>query len=68
MTKKYEKKPRRSYPTPPRSNRDRALARNAEWEKLSPAQQIAALDARLGVGVGAVKQRARLAAAMKAKA
>lgn len=30
------------------------------WRKLSPQEQIAALDERLGVGVGAVKQRARI--------
>jgi hypothetical protein len=44
-------------------------ARRAEAEKmneanalLSPAQKIAKLDKRLGVGEGAVKERARLAA------
>lgn len=34
--------------------------RNAEWRKLTPAQQLADLDARLGVGVGATRQRAKL--------
>lgn len=44
-------------------------ARRAKAEKmeaanalLSPTQKIAKLDSRLGVGVGAVKERARLAA------
>lgn len=33
----------------------------AEWRTLTPQQQIVALDLRLGIGVGARKQRARLA-------
>lgn len=37
-----------------------ANERNAAWAKLSPAQQLKALDERLGKGVGAAKQRARL--------
>lgn len=45
-----------------------AVARQEEWEKLSPQQQLAELDRRLGKGVGAKKQRARLAKAIgKAK-
>ena len=35
--------------------------RNLAWQKLTPAQRIASLDARLGVGQGAKKQRAKLA-------
>ncbi len=35
-------------------------ALKAKREKLSAAQQIKELDARLGVGVGAKKERARL--------
>lgn len=31
------------------------------WRALSATEQLAALDRRLGVGVGATKQRARLA-------
>jgi len=30
------------------------------WRKLSPQQQLDALDARLGKGVGATKQREKL--------
>lgn len=41
-----------------------AEGRQAEYEKLSPAEQIALLDARLGKGIGAKKQRARLAKAL----
>lgn len=37
-----------------------AAERQATREKLSPSQQLAVLDSRLGVGVGAVKERARL--------
>lgn len=45
-----------------------AEGRLEEYTKLTPAQQIALLDARLGKGVGAEKQRARIAkAADKAK-
>jgi hypothetical protein len=45
-----------------------AEGRQEEYTKLTPAQQIALLDARLGKDVGAVKQRARIAkAAAKAK-
>lgn len=37
-----------------------ASERNASWSKLSPKEQLEALDRRLGKGVGAAKQRARL--------
>lgn len=46
--------------------RDEATERNAAWAELSPAKQLAELDRRLGRGVGAVKQRARLARATRA--
>lgn len=41
--------------------REEAEARNSAWRALSPKEQLASLDRRLGKGVGAVKQRARIA-------
>ena len=35
--------------------------RNAEWRALTPQQQVQELDRRLGVGLGAAKQRKRIA-------
>ena len=37
-----------------------AKVRNEAWAKLTPEQQIADLDRRLGKDVGAKKQRARI--------
>ena len=45
-----------------------AHLRNTRWAALTPAQQLAELDKRLGVGVGAKKQRARLAMAPRGAA
>jgi hypothetical protein len=42
-----------------------AVKRNEAWNKLSPAQQLAELDKRLGVGIGAAKQRAKIAALLE---
>lgn len=39
---------------------EEATQRAARWTKLSPVQQLKELDDRLGEGVGAQKQRARL--------
>ncbi len=41
--------------------------RLAVWQKLSSTEQLAALDRRLGKGVGATKQRKRLEAAVGGK-
>jgi hypothetical protein len=38
-----------------------ALLRNEAWAKLSTTEKLAALDKRLGKGVGAKRQRAKLA-------
>lgn len=43
-----------------------ASERNDAWAELSPAKQLAELDRRLGKGVGARRQRARLARAARA--
>ncbi len=40
--------------------REEAALRVAIWQKISPANQLLCLDGRLGIGVGAVKQRERL--------
>ena len=37
-----------------------AIARNKYWAQLTPEQQIADLDKRLGKGIGAKKQRDRI--------
>ena len=37
-----------------------AIVRNEAWAQLTPEQQIADLDRRLGKGIGAKKQRARI--------
>ena len=40
--------------------RSEADARNERWASLTPKQQLAELDLRLGIGVGAAKQRAKI--------
>ena len=37
-----------------------AIERNEAWAQLTPEQQLASLDERLGKDVGAKKQRARI--------
>ena len=37
-----------------------AIERNETWAKLTPEQQLASLDERLGKGIGAKKQRAKI--------
>ena len=46
-------------------SKEAAMIREEEWRKLTPQQQIAALDQRLGKNVGATKQRARINALIK---
>lgn len=48
------------------SKRSEAVERNEAWSVLPAQKQLAELDRRLGKGVGARKQRARLARAAKA--
>jgi hypothetical protein len=38
-----------------------AVGRSESWNQLTPKEQIKVLDARLGKGIGAKKQRERLA-------
>ncbi len=42
------------------SKHDRAEKRNRSRVRRTPKQQIASLDERLGVGIGAARERARL--------
>ena len=37
-----------------------AIVRNEAWAKLTPEQQLASLDERLGKGIGAKKQIAKI--------
>ena len=37
-----------------------AIERNEAWAQLTPEQQLSDLDRRLGKGIGAKKQRARI--------
>lgn len=41
---------------------DEGVERNAAWRSLSPAEQLADLNRRLGKGVGAKRQRLKLSA------
>lgn len=45
--------------------RQAAQAQVGKWQQLSPRQQLAELDKRLGKGQGAVRQRARLQAKLE---
>ena len=45
-----------------------AEGRQSVWDDLTPAQQIATLDRRLGKDKGAKKQRARIAKALNKQA
>lgn len=49
-------------PRPDRNDQKRSEAaeRDKAWRRLSPEDQLASLNARLGKDVGATKQRARL--------
>ena len=42
------------------SKRQEAIERNKAWDLLTPKEQLEDLDKRLGKGVGAKKQRARI--------
>jgi len=49
-----------SWQKNPERKRQEAQARDLSRDKLSPTQQLAHLDARLGAGIGAKKERAKL--------
>ena len=42
-----------------------AIARNEHWAQLTPEQQLADLDSRLGKDIGAKKQRAKIQSKIK---
>jgi hypothetical protein len=42
------------------TRREEAVARQEVYKKLSPAQKLARLDAKLGDGQGAIKERVKL--------
>jgi hypothetical protein len=48
-----------------KSKQDEAKERAEAWQKLSPVQQLKALDARFGEGKGAGRQRARILAGIE---
>ena len=48
-----------------RKRQREADARNSEYGVLTPEQKLAKLNAKLGVGVGAERERAKLKAMMK---
>ena len=48
------------------TKRAEAVERNEAWSGLSAQKQLAELDRRLGKGIGARRQRTRLARAAKA--
>ena len=57
------RRPANPTPIPTREQRQEAARERVEyWQGLAPIAQLKALDARLGVGVGAKWQRAMLAA------
>lgn len=51
---------RRHNPVGGEEKRAEAISRNEAWRQLSHKEQLAVLDARLGTGVGAARQRARI--------
>lgn len=56
---------RRHNPVNIEVRREEAVERQAAWSALSPREKLAALDRRLGEGVGARKQRALLTTSLR---
>ena len=52
-------------PTKKNERREAAEARNAQWNTLTPKEQLAQLDRRRGKGQGAAKQRRRIQRALE---
>lgn len=53
--------PRKNFPTRRTARREDAQERQTERNERTPQEQLAILDRRLGKGVGATKERAKLA-------
>lgn len=53
-------KAQKKYLSKKEYRRARAEEMHEAWRSMSPQQQLADLDRRLGKGIGAVKQRARI--------
>ena len=51
----------KSRPDRKQARREDSEAATKAWRELSPKQQLQSLDGRLGKGVGAKRQRARIA-------
>lgn len=51
---------RKNFPRRKEERARKAQLSISQWRKLTPQEQLSSLDRRLGVGVGAVKQRKRL--------
>ena len=51
----------------PAAKRTAAIARQEAHDKLSPKEKLDILDRRLGVGIGAAKERARLNVVLETK-
>lgn len=62
MSKSYRRGRPATGINKPHGRRLAAEARNQSWAELPPESQLQILDARLGPGVGAKKQRAKILA------
>lgn len=51
---------RANFPGRKQAKREEALKRNEAWRAMSAAEQEAALNEKLGQGVGARRQRAKI--------
>jgi len=57
-----------NFPGRKKLRKEEGVVRQAACDRLTPVERLARLDLRLGAGVGAVKERARLAKLLVVKA